>query len=116
MGRLDYAPKRSEIKITDLTKGLGEFRPKPQQAIALPGLAETLKKAGYALQEATVTARGVVEQDAGTWFLRIPESRQRFELRGFANLEEGSTRTVVGRWTRPAAKDGVELLTAETGR
>ncbi len=113
MGRLDFAPKRSEIKITDITRGLATFQPRAEQPVTLESLSATLKKAGYTLSEATVTARGSVEREKETWYLRVPESRQRFELRGYANLKEGSSITVEGRWT---SANGVERLTAETMR
>ena len=126
MSRQEFAPKQSEVRITDLTGGLGEFKPKAEKPISLPALEVTLKKAGYKLEEATVTARGVVEQEAGTWRLRIPESGQRFELRGFANLKEGSSATIQGRWTSAAApagppgqaptKGAVDALTAKDAR
>lgn len=109
MSRQDYAPKHSEIRITDLTRGLGEFKPKPEKPISLPALEGALKKAGYKLEETSVMARGVVEREAGVWYLRIPESKQRFELRDFVNLKEGSSATLLGRWTR---RDAVDLLTA----
>lgn len=109
MSRQDYAPKHSEIRITDLTRGLGEFQPKPEKPVSLPALEGALQKAGYKLEEAKVTARGVVEREAGLWYLRIPESKQRFELRGFANLKEGGSTTLQGRWTR---RDAVDMLTA----
>lgn len=110
MSRLDFAPKRSEIKVTDVTKGLGRFAPKPDKPVSFDQLTQTLKKAGYTLAEAAITAQGAVENESGKWFLRIPESNQRFELRGFAALSAGKNMTAGGRWT---TESGVEAITAQ---
>jgi len=108
VSRLDYAPKRDEIKITDLTKGMGEFTPKRDKAVALNSLHETLKDAGYKLAEASLVVQGDAVREGENWYLRVPESGQRVLLRGFSGLKEGTV-TLEGRWT----SDGkTETLTA----
>ena len=65
--------------------------------------------AGYTLAEATMSAQGAVERENETWFLRIPESKQRFKLRGYTPLKEGGRVTLKGRWT---SENGEETLAA----
>ena len=112
VSRLEFAPKRSEISITEVAKGLGQFAPRPEKAVSFDALAATLKKAGYTLAEASATVQGVVEREnagreSSAWFLRVPESKQRFTLRGFANLKEGGRATLKGRWK---TENGIEIL------
>lgn len=81
MSRLDYAPKLKEIQLTDIKKGLGVFTPKPDRAVSFAALRETLKKAGYTLDSAEITAAGVLRREGDDWFLVVDPSGQRFALK-----------------------------------
>lgn len=116
VSRLDFAPKRSEIKITDVTQGLGEFVPKPARPVSFAALAATLKKAGYTLDKASIVAEGFTRQEAGTWYLEAPESKQRFELRGFPGLKPAAAVTVQGRWLPGDSAGGAEIISAIPAR
>ena len=85
VSRLDYAPKLKEIQLTDIKKGIGVFTPKPDKAVSFSALKETLKKAGYTLDTAEITAAGMLRREGNNWFLVVDPSGQRFALEG-ANL------------------------------
>jgi hypothetical protein len=87
VSRLKYAPKLSEIEITDIKKGLGVFTPKPDQPVSFAALKAALKKAGYALDRAEVTVAGTLARDGKGWVLIAEPSGQRFALEG-QNLEQ----------------------------
>lgn len=87
VSRLKYAPKLSEIEITDIKKGLGAFTPKPDQPVSFAALRAALKKAGYALDAADITIAGKLARDGKDWFLVADTSGQRFVLTG-ANLDD----------------------------
>jgi hypothetical protein len=87
VSRLKYAPKLSEIKITDIKKGLGVFTPKPDQPVSFAALKSALKKAGYALDRAEMTVAGTLARDGKGWVLVADPSGQRFTLEG-TNLEQ----------------------------
>jgi hypothetical protein len=87
VSRLDFAPKLKEIQLTDIKKGLGEFTPKPDKPVFFAALKETLKKAGYTLDTAEVTAVGMLRREGNNWFLVVDPSGQRFVLEG-ANQEQ----------------------------
>ena len=40
VSRLDYAPKLTEIQVTDIQKGLGIFTPKPDKPISFAALSD----------------------------------------------------------------------------
>jgi hypothetical protein len=50
--------KLKEIEITDIKKGLGIFVPKPERVVSFDGLKETLKKAGYVLDNSNFMIAG----------------------------------------------------------
>ncbi|MBA3242479.1 MAG: hypothetical protein H0T60_14720 [Acidobacteria bacterium] len=87
MSRLNYAPQSSEIKITDIKKGLGVFTPKPAQAVSFAALKAALKKAGYALDSAEITIAGKLIRDGQEWVIVADISGQRFTLTG-ANVDK----------------------------
>ena len=45
VSRLNFAPKISEIEITDIKNGVGVFTPKPEKAVSFAALKESLKAA-----------------------------------------------------------------------
>lgn len=87
MSRLKYAPKLSEIEITDIKRGLGVFTPKPDQPVSFAALKSALKKAGYALDRAEMTVAGTLARDGKGWALVAESTGQRFALEG-TNLEQ----------------------------
>ncbi len=89
MSRLNFAPKQSEIKITDIKRGLGFFTPKPEQPVSFAALKSALKKTGYTLDRAEITVAGKLSRDGGGggWVLVAEPSGQRFILEG-AHLEQ----------------------------
>jgi hypothetical protein len=87
VSRLKYAPKLSEIEITDIKRGLGVFTPKPDQPVSFAALKDALKKAGYALDRAEITVAGTLARDGKGWVLVAEPSGQRFTLEG-TNLEQ----------------------------
>jgi len=87
VSRLDYAPKLKEIQITDIKKGLGVFRPKPDRPVSFAALKAALKKAGYTLGSAEIVVGGTLRSDDKGWWLVADESGQRFALEG-ADVEK----------------------------
>jgi hypothetical protein len=87
VSRLKYAPKLSEIEITDIKRGLGVFAPKPDQPVSFAALKSALKKAGYTLDRAEMTVAGTLARDGKGWILVAEPSGQRFTLEG-TNLEQ----------------------------
>lgn len=82
VGRLDFAPKLTEIQITDFQKGLGVFTPKPNKSVSFAALKETLKKAGYTLDAADITVKGTLAKGDGGWSIVAKETKQTFLLQG----------------------------------
>jgi hypothetical protein len=82
VSRLAFAPKLKEIEITDITKGIGSFTPKPDKAVSFAVLQTALKQAGYTLDTADLNVAGVIERDAQGWWLVVESSGQRFALAG----------------------------------
>lgn len=119
VSRLKYAPKLSEIEITDIKRGLGVFTPKPDQPVSFAALKTALKKAGYALDRAEMTVAGTLARDGKGWVLVAEPSGQRFTLEG-TNLEQLLTAVatdtraeVTGDWkTVGAGTAAREVITA----
>jgi hypothetical protein len=82
VSRLDYAPNLKEIQVTDIKKGIGVFTPKPDKPVSFAALKETLKKAGYTLDAADITAVGTLSKEATNWVLTVTASGQRFAVDG----------------------------------
>jgi hypothetical protein len=82
VGRLDFAPKLTEIQITDFQKGLGAFTPKPDKSVSFAALKETLKKAGYTLDAADITVAGTLVKGEVGWSIIAKGSKQSFVLQG----------------------------------
>ena len=95
MGRLDFAPKLTEIQITDFQKGLGAFTPKPDKSVSFAGLKETLKKAGYTLDAADITVAGTLAKGESGWSIVAKGSNQSFLLQG-SNVDQVVGKTTVG--------------------
>ena len=117
VSRLNYAPKSSEIEITDIKKGLGVFTPKPDQPVSFAALKSALKKAGYALDAAEITVAGKLMRDGESWVLVADPSGQRFALAGadvekaLAGATPGAQVEITGDWkttgTNAAARETV---------
>ena len=122
VSRLDYAPKLKEVKVTDIKKGLGVFTPRPDKPVSLAALTATLKKAGYTLASADLTAIGTLSREGETALLIIPASGQRFVLEGstsdkmLAGITSDSTVEISGDWkslkTGASANEAITLRTA----
>jgi Putative MetA-pathway of phenol degradation len=82
VSRLEYAPRLSEIEVTDIKKGLGVFTPKPDKPVSFASLKNNLKQAGYVLASADITVIGKLSNESGKWFLVTDTSGQRFTLEG----------------------------------
>lgn len=121
VSRLNYAPKLKEVKVTDIKKGLGVFTPKPDKPVSFAALAETLKKAGYTLASADVTAIGTLSRAGETASLIIPASGQRFVLdvptidKMLGDIPSGSTVEISGDWkTRRTGAADSEVVMLRT--
>lgn len=114
MGRLDFAPKIDDIKITDIKRGLGEFIPKPDKAVSFDAIKSTLKKAGYTLASADIIVEGVLLRQNNSWWLEVDLSKQRFVLEGddvgklLQDMEAGRRVEVAGDW-QTVGKDAAKL-------
>ena len=123
MSRLDYAPKLKEIKVTDIKKGIGVFAPKPDQPVSFAALKETLKKAGYTLASADLTATGTLGQENKVRSLLLIASGQRFALEGpnvdqlLTGLAAGSNVEITGDWKTIGVGAGSrEVITLRTAK
>jgi hypothetical protein len=122
VGRLDFAPKQSEIQVTDIKKGLGEFVPKPERPVSFNSIFQNLKKAGYTLADATITVDGKLSQDGDNWFIIADISGQKFQLEGaslptlIASKGSGVSVEITGGWrtvgTAPNAVETIDVKTA----
>ena len=82
VSRLDFAPKLSEIEITDIKNGIGVFTPKAEKKVSFASLKTALKKAGYTLASAKITVSGTFGRDDSGWWIAAGGSGQRFSLEG----------------------------------
>ena len=104
VSRLDYAPKLTEIQVTDIQKGLGIFTPKPDKPVSFAALKETLKKAGYVLDAADITVAGTLAKDDKGWVLVVKTSSQRLTVSGpnvdqaLAGAEVDANVEITGDW------------------
>ena len=98
MSRLPFAPIPKEIEITDIKSGIGIFTPRADFAVSFAVLKGALKKAGYALGSAKLTARGKVLLNEKNLFLIV--GKQRFLLEGEAvkSLPVNEEIEVIGDW------------------
>ncbi len=105
VSRLDYAPKLREIEVTDITKGLGVFAPKPDKAVSFASLKDNLKQAGYTLSSADITIIGKLSNEGGRWSITSDTSGQKFALEGkdvdsiVANIDRSKTVEITGLWS-----------------
>jgi hypothetical protein len=104
VSRLDYAPKLKEIQVTDITKGLGVFTPRPDKPVSFAALKATLKSAGYTLDSADVTVAGTLANDEQGWVIIVKPSGQRLALAGpdvgpaLAGAAAGAQVEITGDW------------------
>jgi hypothetical protein len=114
VSRLNFAPKLSEIEITDIKRGIGVFTPKAEKPVSYAALKETLKKAGYTLASAKITVNGKLARDAAGWSLLTDTSGQRFILEGegvalaLHDAAPNAQVEVTGDWR--AAGEGKEII------
>jgi hypothetical protein len=121
VSRLDFAPKLKEIEVTDITKGLAVFAPKPDKAVSFALIKNNLKQAGYELASADITVIGRLLNEDGKWFVVSALSSQRFALEG-KNVPEvvkkagkDSTVEVTGDWTTIGTGENVcEVIDPQT--
>jgi hypothetical protein len=112
VSRLNYAPKLKDIQITDIKKGIGVFTPKPDKQVSFAALKDTLKKAGYTLDRANITAVGTLTKEQNTWALILADTGQRFTLEGnkveslFPAGTSNKRVEVTGNWSTPGAGAG----------
>ena len=104
VSRLEYAPPVKEVEITDIKKGLAEFKPKPDKPVSFAALHKSLDRAGYVLDAADITVAGTLEKDDDTWILVATSSGQKFLLQG-PNVQKlvegagaGSPIEITGAW------------------
>ena len=127
VGRLPFAPKQSEVEITDIKKGLGEFTPKPNLPVSFDAIFQNLKKAGYTLADASITIDGKLENEGEKWYLVADGSGQKFLLEGSsvntlaAGEKHGGSVEITGGWRTvgkgPSSVEEVDVrsLTGTTG-
>ena len=108
VSRLDFAPKLTEIKITDIKNGIGEFTPKAGKPVLFSALKETLKKAGYTLASAKITVSGKLERDTADRWLVVERSGQRFSLEGepVPQTPTNAATEVTGDWKTEGEGEG----------
>jgi len=103
VSRLEYAPKLTEIEVTDIKKGLAVFTPKPEKTVSFAALKNNLKQAGYTLASADITINGKLSQESGKWFVASETSGQKFVLEGKNAAAivgtTGDTVEITGSWT-----------------
>jgi hypothetical protein len=123
VSRLDYAPKLTEIQVTDIQKGLGVFTPKPDKLVSFAALKETLKKAGYVLDAADITVAGTLAKDDKGWVLVVKTSGQRLALEGpnvdqaLAEAEVDANVEITGDWkTSGAGPTTHEVISPATSK
>jgi hypothetical protein len=123
VSRLDYAPKLKEIEVTDITKGLGVFTPKPDKPVSFAALKATLKSAGYTLDSADIIVAGTLAKDEQGWSIIVKPSGQRLTLEGpnveqaLAGAAAGAQVEVTGDWkTVGASATTRETITPGAGK
>ena len=110
VSRLDYAPKLTEIQVTNIQKGLGVFTPKPDKPVSFAALKETLKKAWYVLDAADITVTGTLAKDDKGWMIVVKTSGQRLALEGpnvdqaLAGAGDGANIQITGDWKTSGAR------------
>lgn len=111
VSRLDFAPKLKEIEVTDITKGLAVFTPKPDKAVSFASIKNNLKQAGYELASADITVIGKLENENGKWFVIAETSKQKFALVGksvdplVSKADKSTIVEVTGDWTTVGTGD-----------
>jgi len=120
VSRLDYAPKLKDIRITDIKKGIGVFTPKPDKPVSFAALKDTLKKAGYTLDRADITAAGTLAKEQNAWVLILTDTGQRFALEGekvdslFPANALDKRIEVSGNWKSAAGTNAHEVIALST--
>jgi hypothetical protein len=126
VGRLDFAPKQTEIQITDFQKGLGVFTPKPDKPVSFAALKGTLKKAGYTLASADIIVAGTLAKEANGWVITIKASGQSMRLEGpnvavaLQGSAAGDQVELSGDWKTvgvgPAAREAISPAAPKTSK
>ncbi len=106
VSRLEFAPPLNEILITDVQRGLGAFVPRPDAPASFALLWSAIKRAGYTLYSAKITAAGTVERDISSsgWWVIAFGSGQRFALDGagvesvLGGVSSGAVVEITGDW------------------
>jgi hypothetical protein len=121
VSRLDFAPKLKEIEVTDITKGLAVFTPKPDKPVSFASIKANLKQAGYTLASADITVSGKLVSENGKWFVVADTSNQKFALVGknvdtlVGKADKSSTVEVTGDWTTVgSAETASEVIDPQT--
>jgi hypothetical protein len=96
VSRLPFAPTPKEIAVTDIKGGIAVFTPRADFDVSFAALHTALKKAGYKLGSAEITARGKVVSNEKSVFLLV--GKQRFLLEGANNFAANSETEIVGDW------------------
>lgn len=115
--RLEFAPKATEMEVTDITTGRFVFRPRPDKAVSLSRLQKEIENSGYEIEGTRIEVTGALTPEGR---LRVPSTGQVFRLEGDAELRELREKaspdgqvTVIGTWT---TKDGEEVVRLGEGR
>lgn len=121
VSRLDFAPKLKEIEVTDITKGLAVFTPKPDKPVSFASIKANLKQAGYTLASADITVVGKLESENGKWFVVAETSKQKFALVGktveslVSKVDKLSVVEITGDWTTVGTGDtSAEVIDPQT--
>lgn len=112
--RLEFAPKKAEMEVTDITTGKFVFRPRPDKPVSLSRLRKEIENSGYEVEGTRIEVTGSLTPEGK---LRVPDTGQVFRLEGDAELGELRGKaapdgqvTVTGAWT---TKDGEEIVQLE---
>jgi hypothetical protein len=123
VSRLEFAPKLKEIQITDITKGIAIFAPKPDKPVSFALLQSSLKKAGYKLDSAEITVVGTLERDENKeWWLVADPVNQRFALAGasvdkaLTEAEPNSRIEITGDWKTSVGNAPREVISLHSVR
>lgn len=116
MSRLGYAPKRKDIKVTDIKAGTGVFVPKSDKPVSFVGLKSELKKAGYVLASAAIRLQGKLLREEDNWHVVSPTQRFLIANSGAALFQDaaaGELVEVFGDWIDPEKKPSELIYVTE---
>ncbi|MEW6207841.1 MAG: hypothetical protein AB1631_05700 [Acidobacteriota bacterium] len=115
MSRLDFAPNPDQIKITDIKRGIGIFKPRSDKPVSFAAIKTALKKAGYTLDSSEITVAGLLMRDGAGWRLEVPESKQRFHIESDKDqLTEGAQSVeITGEWQTVDEREVIRISSAK---